>query len=1060
MEKTLFQKKVLLFIAITLITWMSVLPGAYGSVFTSTPPTIDGSAVEWTSVNSTRIPVTNGFIHLMNDANYLYVLIDVTSDTGDDTAFDDDFFWLTFDVNQNSVIDANIDVNFGTIQGSLTPCIQYYLNPNQWTGCSSPSDLLVSRGFGASVNSATAHRIWELQIPRNLIGATSTNSPLRFALRLQSLTPSFNAETPPGFYLNFATAFLTDQMDQMAETGLIDRTKWADLEFIRRINGGALESALRAYGSWTNNHMSFVNPETVNSIKAEVTVTDVLNEGAWLRSRLVGNFYSDRADTYINAQIGIKHTQSALVGYYGIVRCFDQECGPTSSETVIWVENPSGWGVDLNQTKDLYIGWDPNTPTRFTFGFAGNEVVVDANGSSVPIEKRAPYYGPTLYPFKGFGTRVSHPDPPTSGGGFIRATFNNVLKNGASYALDEDADGLIDRALWYNLEFVREQVSDGVFGMALRSYGSFANNHLNFIDAITVKEFQADLIVKEFINNAATPQARLTGDFYSYGDGTLDIHAATGIRHNGTRPVGFYVITKCLAPDCNLDSEFAVVYYYEDPKTIGPDLVGKPHRLSIRWDEASNKFTFGFDGRLTTPTASDFRIPLPPKVGPPDRALKGIGTRVSGIAQDSSEGGYVSAEFANIATVVDTDDDGIPDALDNCPTVDNFHQEDTDNDGIGNVCDNCPKHANPTQDDTDGDGLGDACDFTYSETIGVPPIPVRYGKDLWVEATLTNDTGAAMTIIRPDCISNTIFKMKKVSGGDFLPPRCRIPLYWIKPEAEGGDIITIGPGESYVVTCNLKEMFNPLVLLPGDYKGQAEYRNSIQDPDGSTQNCSAVPPEICYDLDMVTIKSTEAPIKIIQATGEYIVTSSAGPNGTISPTPYAVVPLNGTGVFTITPADGYHIRSVTGTCGGTLSGNNYTTNPITADCTVVASFDKYYFTGFFSPVDNTPLVNVAKAGQTIPVKWRITTIINGNEVGYTNASSFTQLGSNPMSGENCSDGDPTPIEPYSGSSGLQNLGNGYWQFNWKTPKSYAGQCREMTLTLDDGSIHKANFKFK
>jgi hypothetical protein len=42
--------------------------------------------------------------------------------------------------------------------------------------------------------------------------------------------------------------------------------------------------------------------------------------------------------------------------------------------------------------------------------------------------------------------------------------------------------------------------------------------------------------------------------------------------------------------------------------------------------------------------------------------------------------------------------------------------------------------------------------------------------------------------------------------------------------------------------------------------------------------------------------------------------------------------------FTVTPATGYHIDSVGGTCGGSRSGNTYTTDPVTADCTVVANF--------------------------------------------------------------------------------------------------------------------------
>jgi Thrombospondin type 3 repeat len=58
----------------------------------------------------------------------------------------------------------------------------------------------------------------------------------------------------------------------------------------------------------------------------------------------------------------------------------------------------------------------------------------------------------------------------------------------------------------------------------------------------------------------------------------------------------------------------------------------------------------------------------------------------------------------------DTDGDGIPDALDNCPYTPNPDQLDTDGDGIGDACDNCPFIANPNQSDMNGNGIGDVCD--------------------------------------------------------------------------------------------------------------------------------------------------------------------------------------------------------------------------------------------------------------------------------------------------------------------------------------------------------------
>ena len=47
---------------------------------------------------------------------------------------------------------------------------------------------------------------------------------------------------------------------------------------------------------------------------------------------------------------------------------------------------------------------------------------------------------------------------------------------------------------------------------------------------------------------------------------------------------------------------------------------------------------------------------------------------------------------------LDSDGDGVPDSIDNCPHVANPDQKDTDGDGVGDACDNCPTVYNPTQD--------------------------------------------------------------------------------------------------------------------------------------------------------------------------------------------------------------------------------------------------------------------------------------------------------------------------------------------------------------------------
>jgi hypothetical protein len=116
----------------------------------------------------------------------------------------------------------------------------------------------------------------------------------------------------------------------------------------------------------------------------------------------------------------------------------------------------------------------------------------------------------------------------------------------------------------------------------------------------------------------------------------------------------------------------------------------------------------------------------------------------------------------------------------------------------------------------------------------------------------------------------------------------------------------------------------------------------------------------------------------------------------------------------------------------------------------------YGLSGFFQPIDNDN-VNSAKAGQSIPAKWRLVDS-NGNPV--SDPSSFVSLTSQQVNCGSFDDPGTDAIETYTNSTGLLYQGDGYWQFNWQTPKSYAGQCRVTTVTLADGQTISADFQFK
>ncbi|MGF1555100.1 reprolysin-like metallopeptidase [Paucihalobacter sp.] len=143
----------------------------------------------------------------------------------------------------------------------------------------------------------------------------------------------------------------------------------------------------------------------------------------------------------------------------------------------------------------------------------------------------------------------------------------------------------------------------------------------------------------------------------------------------------------------------------------------------------------------------------------------------------------------------DTDGDGIPDNIDNCPSTFNPDQADIDGDGIGDACDddidgdgilndndNCPLTFNPDQADSNNNGIGDVCDVecdtasasdlpitittaanvTYTSSIVVPFDFTITDVNVGIDITHTWNSDLLISLISPN---NTTVVLSNRRGG-------------------------------------------------------------------------------------------------------------------------------------------------------------------------------------------------------------------------------------------------------------------------------------------------------
>ena len=266
----------------------------------------------------------------------------------------------------------------------------------------------------------------------------------------------------------------------------------------------------------------------------------------------------------------------------------------------------------------------------------------------------------------------------------------------------------------------------------------------------------------------------------------------------------------------------------------------------------------------------------------------------------------------------------------------------------------------------------------------------------------------------------------------------------------------------------------PTLTLNGDDQITIECGNGFNDP-GATAT-------VCGNPVTVNTTGTVNP----NAPGTYSITYSASANGftteatrivTVQDTVAPVITLNGANPMQVgfgtvfvdpgaTASDGCagNLTSsivVTGSVNTNVVGFyslTYTVNdPSGHSDTKVRTVEvlPYNFTGFFAPIDNPPTLNEMKAGAAAPVKFSL----GGNQglnIFASGSPSSVQI--------SCSTTDPIANVEETETAGQSSLSYDAtadrYKYTWKTENSWKNTCRQLTITLRDGTVHTAKFKFK
>lgn len=147
-----------------------------------------------------------GYVFVTNDGINLYLLVDLTGDTGDDSTSPDgsgnDAIELVFDVDHDGQITPGVDAFYFARAGATQISKRLSAGKARKPAQAKTAARMVAR-FGSSPISKNPHRTWEIAIPLSELSALPGND-LRMGFRTWSTQPLLDESQPPGFENDFS----------------------------------------------------------------------------------------------------------------------------------------------------------------------------------------------------------------------------------------------------------------------------------------------------------------------------------------------------------------------------------------------------------------------------------------------------------------------------------------------------------------------------------------------------------------------------------------------------------------------------------------------------------------------------------------------------------------------------------------------------------------------------------------------------------------------------------------------------------------------------------------